>query len=89
MLYPVYIHLGDEKHANGVTVPDFPGCFSAADQWEDIPRMVQEAAEVYFEGEDIPIPAPSSLEQLAKNPEYQGGQWLQVDIDLARLKVKA
>ena len=89
MLYPAYVHLGDDKHAHGVTIPDFPGCFSAADEWEDLPHMIQEAAEVYFEGEDIPVPAPTSLEQLAANPEYQGGVWLLVDIDLAKLKVKA
>ena len=51
--------------------------------------MIQEAAEVYFEGEDIPVPAPTPLEQLAANPEYQGGIWLLVDIDLAKLRVKA
>jgi len=89
MLYPAYIHVGDDQHAHGVTIPDFPGCFSAADQWEDLPRMIQEAAEVYFEGEDIPVPAPTPLEQWTANPEYQGGVWLLVDIDLAKLKVKA
>nr|WP_295580638.1 type II toxin-antitoxin system HicB family antitoxin [uncultured Lamprocystis sp.] len=30
MLYPVYVHPGDADHAHGVTIPDFPGCFSAA-----------------------------------------------------------
>ncbi|GFO56187.1 CopG family transcriptional regulator [Geomonas sp. Red276] len=89
MLYPAYIHLGDEEHAHGVTIPDFPGCFSAADEWVDLPRMIQEAAEVYFEGEDMPVPAPTPLEKLAANPDYQGGVWLLVDIDLAKLKVKA
>jgi predicted RNase H-like HicB family nuclease len=83
------IHVGDDQHAHGVTIPDFPGCFSAADEWEDLPRMIQEAAEVYFEGENTSVPAPTSLEQLAANPEYQGGVWLLVDIDLAKLKVKA
>ncbi len=27
MLYPVYVHMGDEDHAHGITIPDFPGCF--------------------------------------------------------------
>jgi len=89
MLYPAYVHLGDEQHAHGVTIPDFPGCFSAADEWDDLPHMIQEAAEVYFEGEDIQIPAPSPLEKLAASPDFQGGVWLLVDIDLAKLKVKA
>ena len=37
MLYPVYVHPGDADHAHGVTFPDFPGCFSAADDWSDLP----------------------------------------------------
>jgi len=72
-VYPAYIHVGDDQHAHGVTIPDFPGCFSAADQRKDLPRMFQEAAEVYFEGEDIPVPTPTPLEELIANPEYQGG----------------
>ena len=40
MLYPVYVHLGDAKHAHGVTFPDFPGCFSAADGWNDLPAAI-------------------------------------------------
>jgi predicted RNase H-like HicB family nuclease len=70
MLYPAYVHIGDNQRAHGVTIPDFSGCFSAADKWEDLPHMIQEAAEVYFEGEDIAVPAPTSLEQLAAAPEY-------------------
>jgi len=89
MLYPAYVHVGDKKHAHGVTIPDFPGCFSAADEWDDLPRMIQEAAEVYFEGEDTAIPSPTPLEQLVDNPDYQGGVWMLVDLDLAKLKVKA
>lgn len=89
MLYPTYVHIGDETHAHGVTIPDFPGCFSAADEWDDLPRMIQEAAEVYFEGEDMPIPSPTPLERLVANPDYQGGVWMLVDIDLAKLKIKA
>ena len=45
MLYPVYIHMGDADHAHGVTFPDFPGCFSAVDDWIDLPAAVQEAVE--------------------------------------------
>jgi len=85
MLYPVYVHPGDENHAHGVTFPDFPGCFSAADDWADLPRMVQEAAEVYFEGETGDIPPPTPLEVLARDPAYTDGTWLLVDIDLERI----
>ncbi|MDQ5909771.1 MAG: hypothetical protein QG599_1866 [Pseudomonadota bacterium] len=82
MLYPVYIHLGDETHAHGVTIPDFPGCFSAADRWEDLPANIQEAIEVWCEGENTALPAPTPLERLAKQPEYQDGVWMLVDIAL-------
>jgi len=85
MLYPVYVHTGDENHAHGVTFPDFPGCFSAADEWSDLPRLIQEAVEVYFEGEAGAVPPPTPLEVLARDPAYAGGIWLLVDIDLERV----
>lgn len=85
MLYPVYVHPGDERHAHGVTFPDFPGCFSAADEWADLPRLIQEAVEVYFEGEAVAVPPPTPLEVLARDPAYTDGIWLLVDIDLERI----
>jgi predicted RNase H-like HicB family nuclease len=89
MLYPIYVHLGDHEHAHGVTVPDFPGCFSAADNWDDLPSMVQEAIEVYCDGEDMRLPEPSSLEQLMQNKDYQNGIWIMLDIDVSRLHKKS
>jgi len=87
MLYPVYVELGDADHAHSMVIPDFPGCFSAADRWEDIPAMVQEAVEVWIEGEDVALPPPSPLEQLARHPDYQyGGIWMLIEIDLSKLK---
>ena len=85
MLYPVYVQLGDENHAHGVTIPDFPGCFSAADDWDLLPANIQEAIELYCEGEDMEIPVPTLLEKLMSNPEYEGGAWLLVDVDVSRL----
>ena len=57
MLYPVYVHIGDAKTAHGMSLPDFPGCFSAADNWHDIPQKVQEAVECHMAGEELPIPS--------------------------------
>ncbi len=88
MLYSVYVHLGDDKRAHGVTIPDFPGCFSAADDWESLPANIQEAIELYCEGEDMEIPVPTPLEQLVSRPEYEGGAWLLVDVDVSRLSTK-
>jgi predicted RNase H-like HicB family nuclease len=81
MLYPVYIHVGDQNTAHGMTFPDFPGCFAAADEWQDIPHQAQEAVECHMAGEDVALPAPSPLPELIRNPDYQGGVWLLVDID--------
>jgi predicted RNase H-like HicB family nuclease len=88
MLYSVYVHVGDDHHSHGVTIPDFPGCFSAADDWDLLPVKVQEAIELYCEGEDMDIPLPTSLEKLMSSPEYEGGAWLLVDVDVSRLSTK-
>jgi predicted RNase H-like HicB family nuclease len=88
MLYPAYIHSGDENHAFGIQFPDFPGCFSAADNEQDITTSAQEAVEAHFsDGE--PVPQPSAVGVLMKEPEYQGGFWMLIDIDLSRVNMKA
>jgi len=89
MLYPVYVYLGDGTHAHSAQVPDFPGCFSAADDWQDLPRMVQEAVEVWCMGEDVDLPTPTALETLAARPEFSGGVWMLIDVDVTRLDVRA
>jgi predicted RNase H-like HicB family nuclease len=88
MLYPVYVHK-DPESAYGVTFPDFPGCFSAADELDEIPRLAQEAVEVHFEGEDVEIPSPTAIEELAADSTYEGGLWLLIDIDLSEFLAKA
>lgn len=89
MLYPVYVHTGDESHAHGATIPDFPGCFSAADAWEDLPAKIQEAIELYCEGEDMDIPRPTPLEKLTRASEFEGGVWMLIDVDVSKLSGKA
>jgi predicted RNase H-like HicB family nuclease len=89
MLYPAYVHIGDDQHAHGVTVPDFPGCVSAADAWQDLPRAVQEAVEAHCAGAEEQIPEPTPLEKLAKDPDYSGGAWMLFDIDLSRINARA
>ena len=89
MLYPVYVHPGDATHSHGAEVPDFPGCFSAADDLQDLPRMVQEAAEVWCDGEDMDLPEPTALEELATNTDFTGGMWMLIDVDVSRLDVRS
>ncbi|WP_043357640.1 type II toxin-antitoxin system HicB family antitoxin [Cupriavidus basilensis] len=88
MLYPVFVEPGDATHAHGLSFPDFPGCFSAADDWADVPANAQEAVEAHYADGD-PVPAPSSPEQWIGNPDYAHGIWMLVDIDLSKVNAKA
>jgi predicted RNase H-like HicB family nuclease len=89
MLYPVYVHQGDDSHAHGVSFPDFPGCFAAADAWADLPAAIQEAVQAHFHGEGAEaVPSPTSLETLIADAQYQGGAWLLADVDLSRIDTR-
>ena len=91
MLYPVYVHVGDDQYAHSVTIPDFPGCFSAADEWDDLPANIQEAVELHIDGEEMDIPEPSSIEAmlaLEQSGEYEGGLWMLIDIDMGKLDTR-
>jgi predicted RNase H-like HicB family nuclease/predicted RNA binding protein YcfA (HicA-like mRNA interferase family) len=88
MHYLAYIHK-DPDSAWSATFPDFPGCFTAADGIEDLPRMAQEAVEVHFDGEDLPIPQPTAPEDWADDARFTGGYWVFVDIDLSKISTRA
>lgn len=65
------------------------GSPTAADELADLPRLAREAVELHFEGEALPIPAPSVPEAWAGDERFQGGYWMLVDIDLARVTSKS
>ena len=88
MLYPVYVHK-DEDSAYGLTFPDFDGCFSAADEMQDIQRMAQEAVAVHFDGQDIPSPEPASPAQWLGDELFEWTFWLLVDIDTTKVNTKS
>jgi len=52
----------DGDSAFGLTFPDLPGCFAAADDWDGVPGAVQDALDLWFE--DRPDVEPSSLDAL-------------------------
>lgn len=88
MFYPIAIEAGDHKHAYGVTVPDLPGCFSAGDTLDEAIKNAKEAITGHLElavelGHDIP--AVSTIEALATNPDYAGYTWALVEVDVIRL----
>lgn len=44
----------DGDSAFGITFPDVPGCFSAADDEDDIMKNAIEALSIHLEGKDLP-----------------------------------
>jgi predicted RNase H-like HicB family nuclease len=87
MIYPIVIHK-DPETSYGVTVPDLPGCFSAGESIEDALKNAVEAIECHVEGilldnEDLPV--GKTIEEYLAEPEYQGGTWAIVDVDISKL----
>lgn len=88
MRYPIVIHK-DKNSDYGVIVPDLPGCFSAGETMDEAIEMAHEAVECHIEGmllEGEPLPAAQPIEHHQSNPEYAGGIWALVEIDLSRLE---
>lgn len=88
MLYPLYVHK-DDGSAYGGIFPDFPGCFTAADELTALPAAAQEAVEAHFAGDDEAIPAASVPDRWKDDDAYTGGFWLLVDVDLSKVRAKA
>lgn len=62
MTYYIAIVHKDEDSAFGVTFPDLPGCFSAADEERGLLPNAIEAIALW--AEDDTLPAPSSIEAI-------------------------
>lgn len=82
----------DEGSVYGVNVPDIKGVHSWGDSIEDALKNVKEAITGHIEtllelGEPVEI-SQSTIETLQKNPDYAGGIWALVDLDLDKLDSK-
>lgn len=70
--YIVIVHK-EENSAYGMTFPDAPGCFSAADEMDDIFAMATEAitgwTEVMIEHGN-PIPPTRDLSEIKSDPQW-------------------
>lgn len=91
MQYPVVIHK-DPESCYGVTVPDLPGCFSAGETLDEALANAAEGIECHIEGllmngEDIPV--PQTLEIHHQDPEFEGGIWGIVPVELSKLSGKS
>ena len=84
MKYAVVVH-HEEGSAYGVSVPDLPGCYSAGDSFDEALENVIEAIELHLEGlaeEGMDIPRAEPVDAHLDKPDYEGGTWGFVDIDL-------
>ena len=84
MRYPTVIH-HEKGSAYGVTIPDIPGCFSAGKSIDEALENTQFAIAGHLEllaemGEIAPTAKDISNHQ--QNPDYEGGIWAYVDIDI-------
>ena len=87
MRYPVVVH-DDESAGYGVTVPDLPGCFSGGDTLDAALEMAREAISGHVETllmDGQRVPEPQHLETHRANPDFAGGIWALVDVDLSKL----
>ena len=91
MRFPVVLHT-DDGTRYGVTVPDLPGCFSGGDTFDAALTSAAQAIDLHLEGltedgHDVPASQPIGYHQ--KNPDYAGGVWALVEVDVTRFEGKA
>ncbi|GGB44389.1 CopG family transcriptional regulator [Roseibium aquae] len=67
MRYYIALVHQDGQSAFGVQFPDVPGCFSAADDMNDLIANASEALALHLEGEGLPDARP--LDALRTDPE--------------------
>ena len=74
MDYIAYLHK-DRNSDFGVSFPDFPGCITAGRTLDEAHRMAAEALTLHIAGmieDGEPIPAPSSMDALVRDPARRG-----------------
>jgi predicted RNase H-like HicB family nuclease len=72
-LYIGIVHK-DPDSCYGMSFPDAPGCFSAADEAKDIYAMAEEALTLWIETmqeDGHPIPSTRTVEQVQADPEWR------------------
>jgi predicted RNase H-like HicB family nuclease len=78
IVYHAIVHK-EVGSAWGVQFPDLAGCFSGADELEDVLANASEAVSLYLEGEEIPEPSSlESIRQVAAEDLAQGAFLLAV-----------
>ena len=65
MTHYIGLVLKDEASSFGVQFPDVPGCFSAADDMDDLVANAAEALSLW--AEDEALPEPRAIEEIVKD----------------------
>jgi predicted RNase H-like HicB family nuclease len=73
--YHAVVHK-DEDSAFGVQFPDLPGCFSAAEEIEDVIPNAIEALSLWFEDADEIVPSPVEKVRADAADELSDGAFL-------------
>ena len=84
MDYIAYLHK-DKKSDFGVSFPDFPGCVTAGKTLDEARVMAVEALALHIAdmAEDgAAIPEPSTIDDLADDPDRKGAVAFLVSVDL-------
>ena len=88
---PNYIGLIRKQDDSDFSVefPDFSGCVTAGATLDEARAMAEEALQFHIDGmvhDRLPIPAPSSLEAIAADPEHNEALPFLVQVRLAKGK---
>ena len=81
----------DSDSDYGVEFPDLPGCFSAGRTLEEAKAMAAEALAghvVVLQDEKMPVPRPSTLDELALDPNRGDAVLFLLDLDPSLLKTE-
>lgn len=88
MNYIAYLHK-DAKSDFGVSFPDFPGCITAGKSLDEARRRAPEALAFHIAGmleDGQKIPKPSTLDDLAEDPDRKGAVAFLVPTELPKQK---
>jgi predicted RNase H-like HicB family nuclease len=92
MHYPVAIDMGTDAGRVAITVPDLPGCGSAAATPEDALAQAREAIVAWLEAAldaGRPIPQPTPIARLRdRRPARKAWIWALVEVDPATLDAR-
>lgn len=75
----------ERKSDYGVSFPDFPGCITTAPALDEAKRLAVEALEFHIRGmleDGDPVPVPSSLDRLARDPAIGGAVAFLVTVEV-------